>query len=765
MAIIDTALGKESRDRYLTYALSVVSGRALPDVRDGLKPVQRRILYAMLQNLNLTPTHSHRKSAAVVGEVLARFHPHGDIACYEAMVRMAQDFSLRYPLVDGQGNFGSLDGDGAAAYRYTEVRLRELAIDVIGEINEETVDFRPNFDATVDEPVVLPSRVPNMLINGASGIAVGMATSIPPHNIKDVIKALLELSAEPEITSARLATTIKGPDFPTGCLILNTRKEIGDMYKSGKGTIRMRGEWEEQDLPRGKKAIIISSIPYAVNKAQLVERIADLIIQKKVPQLVDVRDESTDDVRIVVELAPGADSEVAMAYVFKNTPLESNFTVNMTALVPNANGTLRPELLALKECLQHFLDFRQDVVRKRLVFEKKELEKRIHILEGLVKIFDALDEAIKIVRKSTGRADAAEKLAARFTLTEIQALAVVDMRIYQLSRTNIDEIRAELKEKLDRVSEIEKILGSKKRIADVVRKELEALGERYGDKRRSKLVQENIEIEFRAEDYVVQEDVYAIVTKDGWIKRIRQNNELSTTRLREGDSVLRAHPLNTVDAVAFFTNHGSLYTVKVTDFPSSSGYGTPIQKLLKFKDDETIVESFGVRAQEGAQGELIPGGAASGSSTQDYRYFLKDGDALVLVSKKGVGFALKILEIGQIKRSGKRAIKLREGDSLASVSHRDKLLALITTNGYGLKIPSSEIPERESAAVGVSLIGVRSDDALIAAIALAGKAKLAVHLEDGRVKEIGDDDVVSGHRALKGNKIGVRGAVLAVNRV
>jgi len=755
MPVVDASLSKESRDRYLTYALSVVSGRALPDVRDGLKPVQRRILYAMLQNLNLRPSHGYRKSAAVVGEVLARFHPHGDSACYEAMVRMAQQFSLRYPLVDGQGNFGSLDGDSAAAYRYTEARLNSIALEVIGEINEETVAFRDNFDATLPEPVVLPSRIPNLLVNGASGIAVGMATSIPPHNLKDTIKALIELSNDPEITAARLATTIKGPDFPTGCVILNTKKEISDMYKTGKGTIRMRGEWKTEDQARGKVAIIVSSIPYTVNKSHLVEKIANLIIEKKVPQLTDVRDESTEDVRIVIEVSSGADPEIAMAYLFKNTPLESNFIVNMTALVPTAGGNIRPELLSLKQCLQHFLDFREEVVKKKLEFEKRTLLERIHILEGLVKIFDKLDEAIKIIRKSDGRADAAEQLMARFKLTEIQSHAVVDMRMYQLSKTNIEEIRKELKEKSDRVSEIEKILSNRKKIKELVRNELEAIAEKYGDKRLSKLDQENIDLDFRAEDYVVQEDVYAIVTADGWIKRIRQNNEIATTRTREGDSILRAHPLTTLDSVAFFTTHGSLYILKVSDFPSSSGYGDPIQKILKFKDGEKIVESYGITASAPAQGSIL----------EAYRYLLKDGDTLVLISRNGVGFALKLAEINAVKRNGKRVMKLREGDELAVVTHYAKNLAMFTRQASGLIIETKEIPERDGAVVGVSLMGVRDDDALVAGICFNSSAKFAVKLSAGKTKEIESGEMLSGRRALKGNKVVSRSEILAVERL
>ncbi|MCO6432110.1 MAG: DNA topoisomerase 4 subunit A [Deltaproteobacteria bacterium] len=754
MSVTDSSLIKESRDRYLTYALSVVSGRALPDVRDGLKPVQRRILYAMLQNLNLKPSGSHRKSAAVVGEVLARFHPHGDVACYDAMVRMAQDFSLRYPLVDGQGNFGSLDGDEAAAYRYTEAKLTPLALEVIGEIDEATVAFRDNFDSTISEPVVLPSRVPNLLVNGGSGIAVGMATSIPPHNLKDVVKALLELSEDPEITNGRLSTVLKGPDFPTGCLILNTRKEISEIYRTGRGVIRMRGEWSTEAGPRGKSYAIISSIPYTVNKAQLVEKIADLIIAKKIPQLSDIRDESTTDVRIVMELSSGADPEVAMAYLFKNTPLETNFAVNLTALVPTTTGSCRPELLSLKQCLQHFLDFREEVTKKRLIFEREQLLKRIHILEGLAKIYDRLDEVIKIVRKSDGRQDAALKLKSRFKLSDDQSYAVVDMRIYQLSKTNIEEVRKELKDKKSRVSEIDKLLASKKKISELVRKDLQELSDKFGDKRRSKLEQDNIEIDFRAEDYVVQEDVYAIVTADGWIKRIRQNNEVSSTRLREGDRILRAHPLSTLDSVVFITNHGSLFSLKASEFPSSSGYGVPIQKVLKFRDDETMVESFGVRASAGSQGTML----------EAYPHYLQDGDTLVLVTANGVGFALKLSEIINLKRTGKRIMKVREGDQLAAVCRLQDKIAMFTRHGSGLLIKSKEIPVRDSAAVGVSLMGVRDDDRLVSAVSFDSSCKMLMELSTGREKELISSDVVFGHRALKGNKVVQRAEIISVKR-
>ncbi len=757
MTVRDVSLRQESRDRYLTYALSVVTGRALPDVRDGLKPVQRRILYAMFQNLNLKPASNHRKSAAVVGEVLARFHPHGDTACYEAMVRMAQDFSLRYPLVDGQGNFGSLDGDGAAAYRYTEAKLLPIALEVVGEINEETVDYIDNFDATTQEPEVLPSRLPNLLMNGATGIAVGMATNIPPHNLRELVAAIEALSEDPELSASKLSSLVKGPDFPTGCEIVSSKKEITDIYKSGKGAICMRGSWKVEESARGKRFIVIQSIPYGVNKSQLVEKIADAIIKKKVPQLLDIRDESTAEVRIVLELASGASEEAAIAFLFKNTPLQSNFNVNLTALVPVAQHACRPELLSMKECLQYFLDFRMEVVERRLRFEKKKLLERIHILEGFVKIFDALDEAIKIVRKSSGRQDAAEKLRKRFKLSEIQSFAIVDMRIYQLSKTNIEEIRQELDEKRARVKAIDALLKSKKKITKVVIDELKELAQEFGDSRKSKIVKDDIDFDFNEADYVVREDVYAILTRDGWIKRIRQSNELSSTRVREGDSIAQAHPLSTLDSVCFFTNLGYLYLVDVKDFPASSGYGTPVQKVLKFRDGERIVGSFAVVWEKDEQGE-----AQQSLLEEGYPLLLAEGDRLLLCSSRGMGYALEIEGLDGIKRNGKRIMKLRKGDALVDVVHLKKRAAFFTAQGSALSIASKEIPERSTPAIGVALMGVRKDDEIVGIWSFNTKGSVKLELSNGKEKELKSSDVTSGKRALKGKKVVSRAEIVRV---
>ena len=754
MAEIETSLQHESRDRYLTYALSVVTGRALPDVRDGLKPVQRRILYAMANNLKLNPEGSHRKSAAVVGEVLARYHPHGDTACYDALVRMAQDFSLRYPLIDGQGNFGSLDGDSAAAYRYTESKLLPIALEAIGEISEETVDFRENFDSTVLEPEVLPSRIPQLLMNGASGIAVGMATSIPPHNLSELVKGLKALLKDPELSTAKLSGFIKGPDFPTGCLILNSKKEIDDIYRTGRGSIRMRGEWKSESLSRGKEAVIITSIPYALNKAQLVEKIADLIISKKVPQIIDVRDESTEDVRIVLELAAGADPQLAIAYLYKHTPLESNFPVNFTALTPTGSGASRPELLSLKKCLQFFLDFREEVVEKRLRYERKNLAHRVHILEGLVAIYDALDEALKIIRSSEGRSDAAAKLRKRFKLSEIQSFAVVDMRVYQLSKTSIEDIRSELAAKTARIKEIDAILKSRGKILALVEKDLDSVEKSFGDKRRSKIVKEYEEIELSASDFIVEEEVYAIVTWDGWIKRVRQTNDISTTRLREGDEILRAHPLSTVDSVVFVTNLGYLYSLSVDQFPSSSGYGSPIQKFLKFRDGEKIVESFALYAKESSQGAL----SIDVDSTQ-----IKEGTTLALVSAHGLGFALTVEELSGIKKNGKRVMKLRDGDELRGVLPISPEIALFTESGYGLVVKKKDLPVRTQPALGVILIGVKEGDQVVGAISKVKKVRITP--EQGKDREVTFASLPKGRRGTRGKKVVARGGIVSVEEM
>src|SRR5438093_6398548 len=503
-------LHEAAQARYLNYALSVITSRALPDVRDGLKPVQRRILYTMWQQ-NLTADAKHRKCAKVVGDVMGSYHPHGDTALYETLVRMAQPFSLRYPVVDGSGNFGSLDGDSAAAMRYTECRLARISDELLTEIDQTTVHFRPNYDGTKTEPVVLPSRMPNLLINGATGIAVGMATNVPPHNLTEVCTALVKLLDNPDLSSVQLCRYVKGPDFPTGGQILNSPEELKQIYKTGSGAIRLRATWEEGPTTRGGRTIYITSIPYSVNKAALVERIADVALSRKLPLLLDVKDVSTDDVRIALEIKKDADPQLVMAYLFKHTPLQTNFVVNLTCLIPTENAEVgRPERLDLKSILWHFLHFRLDVVTKRLEHELASLKKRIHILEGFETVFDALDEIIKIIRKSEGKADSAEKIMKRFSLDAEQTDAILELKLYRLARLEILVIQNELAEKRKRSRQISALLKDEDSRWKLVRGEIEAIQKQYGDpktdRRRTSIASDTAEPEYTADDFIVEED-------------------------------------------------------------------------------------------------------------------------------------------------------------------------------------------------------------------------------------------------------------------
>jgi DNA gyrase subunit A len=559
------ALHEAAQTRYLNYALSVITSRALPDVRDGLKPVQRRILYTMWQQ-NLTADAKHRKCAKVVGDVMGNYHPHGDSALYETLVRMAQPFSLRYPLIDGSGNFGSLDGDSAAAMRYTECRLARISDEQLTEIDQTTVPFRPNYDGTRTEPVVLPARIPNLLINGATGIAVGMATNIPPHNLNEICTALIKLLGDADL------------------------KEI---YKTGSGAIRLRATWEEGPVTRSGKTIFITSVPYTVNKATLVERIADVALSRKLPPLVDVKDLSTDDVRIALELKKDADEKMVMAFLFKHTPLQTSFIVNLTCLIPTENPEVgRPERLDLHSMLWHFLHFRLDVVTKRLEHELASIKKRVHILEGFEKVFDALDEILKIVRKSEGKADAAQQIIKRFSLDAEQTDAILELKIYRLARLEILLIRKELEDRRRRIRQINTLLKDEDSRWDIVRVEIEEVQKKYGDARRTSIASDEGEAEYTAEDFIVEEDNVVLVSRDGWVKRQKEVKDVAATRVREGDAVMAVLPGSTRASVVFFSNFGVAYTSRVTDIPASTGYGEPIQRFFKLKDGERIVAAM-----------------------------------------------------------------------------------------------------------------------------------------------------------------------------
>jgi DNA gyrase subunit A len=599
------ALHEAAQARYLNYALSVITSRALPDVRDGLKPVQRRILFTMWQQ-NLTADAKHRKCAKVVGDVMGNYHPHGDAALYETLVRMAQPFSLRYPLVDGSGNFGSLDGDPAAAMRYTECRLARLSDEMLREIDQTTVAFRPNYDGTRTEPVVLPARIPNLLVNGATGIAVGMATNIPPHNLTEVCTALTKLLDNPDLTAVQLCRYVKAPDFPTGGQILNSPEELKQIYKTGSGAIRLRGTWEEGPVTRGGKTIYITSIPYTINKATLVEQIGAVAAGRKLPPLLDVRDVSTDDVRIALELKKDADEKMVMAYLFKHTPLQTSFVVNLTCLEPTeANVEVgRPKRMDLHEMLWHFLHFRLDVVTRRLEHELAALKKRVHILEGFEKVFDALDEILKIVRKSEGKADAAAQIIKGFGLDAEQTDAILELKIYRLARLEILIIRKELEEKRRRTRQITTLLKDEASRWDIVKVEIEEIQKKYGDPRRSTISADEGEAEYTAEDFIVEEDNVVIVSRDGWVKRQKEVKDVSSTRLREGDAVLAVLPGSTRASVVFFSNFGVAYTARITDIPASTGYGEPIQRFFKLKDGERIVAALSLDPR--VAGEIAP---------------------------------------------------------------------------------------------------------------------------------------------------------------
>ena len=692
------SLADEAQRRYLNYAVSVITARALPDVRDGLKPVQRRILYAMYSNLHLYPDAKFRKCATIVGEVLGKYHPHGDASSYEAMVRMAQWFSLRYLLVEGHGNFGSLDGDSPAAYRYTEARLAPLAVELLEEIKQGTVDFRPNYDGTTEEPIVLPAKVPQLLINGCTGIAVGMATNIPPHNLEEVCQAAIALIDDKELQTKDLLKYIKGPDFPTGGQITNSKKELREIYESGQGGIRLRGEWETES-PKGKEKggdrIVITSIAFGVSKSTLVERIAEVIINKKLPMLVDVRDESTDDVRIVLELKSGADPALVMSYLYKHTPLEQSFHVNLTCLVPTENkeiaGPLRLDLAAM---LREFLEFRQEVVTRRFQFELAELERRIHILEGFATIFDVLDEAIKIIRHSDGKADAAAKLMKRFDLDDVQTDAILELKLYKLAKLEILAIREELKDKRARAKEIRAILGDKRKLWKVIRTELSEVAEKYKDKRRTKVGGAGGEdVEFDAEAFIVDEDVTVILSRDGWLKRVREIKDISATRLREGDAVLAALRGSTKEAIAIFSNQGSCYVTRVNDVPASTGYGEPVQKLFNFRDGERAVAAMLLDSVSAP-----PGAVALG------------------ITRQGYGMRFNLDPHRELStRAGRRFAKAAEGDEIVSVAiaRPDDVVAVVTAEARSLICKVDEIPELANPGRGVIVIKTDEDDGVV----------------------------------------------------
>jgi len=704
-------ISEETRRRYLNYAMSVITSRALPDVRDGLKPVQRRILYVMYDRMRLLADAKTSKCAKISGNTTGSFHPHGEMAVYEALVRMAQDFSLRYPLVVGQGNFGSVMGLRAAAARYTEARLSRLAENLMAELRFDTVDMRATYDAADEEPVVLPARYPALLVNGSSGIAVGMATNMPPHNLGEVMKAAIHLISNPDASVAQLMKYIKAPDFPLGGRLVSDRSELRRMYETGRGAVKMRGEWKHD--VEGKKEVagrlIIYSIPYGVTTGPLMTEFGELIAARKLPQLEAVNDETNEEngLRIVLELKAGANPEQVMAYLYKHTALEQNFNYNATCLVPSTDGQIVPAVLSLKELLQHFLDFRYITVERRLTYQLEQLRRRIHILEGFAIIFDGLERALKIIRASNGKKDAAEKLMAEFPLDAVQTDAILELQLYRISRLEIGRIREELAEKQAAADAIEATLKSKKKMWKLITDELEETAATFADKRRSGLGSAEEVTEFDPQAFIIRENTNVVVTQEGWIKRVGQLAAVSRTRVREGDAVLAVVPGSTVDNAVFFASDGVAYTLPIDQLPVSSGYGEPLAKRAKLKDGVSLVAALTTDTR------FIPDAGMQGDGT---------GLAMLILTRRGQIMRLPYELFRQAStRAGRKYCRLAKGDEVVAVElvQGAETLFVATKNARVLHFRIEEVPVLGGAGKGVRGIRLDSGDEVLGMVQLS----------------------------------------------
>lgn len=718
--LIQHEIHDEMKNSYIDYAMSVIVGRALPDVRDGMKPVHRRILFGMDQ-LGTTPDKPYKKSARIVGEVMGKYHPHGDFSIYDAMVRMAQDFSMRYPLVDGHGNFGSIDGDSAAAQRYTEARMSPFSMEMLRDIDKDTVDFTPNFDGEEKEPVVLPSRYPNLLVNGSNGIAVGMATNIPPHNLGEVIDATVHMIDEPECTVDDLMNYVKGPDFPTGAQILG-RAGIREAYRTGMGKIRVRAVTEIEESRRGRYQIVVSEIPYGVNKARMIEKMAELVKDKRIEGISDIRDESSrEGMRIVIELKKDVNPQIILNKLYKHTSLQENFGCIMIALVDG-----EPKLLNLRDILEEYLKFQKEVITRRTRFDLKKAEARAHILEGYIIALDNIDEIIRIIRSSYN--DAQQKLMERFGLSEIQAKAILDMRLARLQGLEREKIENEYQEIRERIAYFKKILADEHELMNVIKEELLAVKEKWGDERRTKLVADVGEIE--DEDLVAEENVAITLTHLGYIKRVPMDNYKAQHRggkgitgltTRENDFVKDLIMTSTHDHLMFFTSLGKVYKLKAYQIPEASrtAKGTPVVNFLNISQDERVSSVIPVgQPEEGETSyltQITKLGRIKRTLLSEFRsnrangliaINLKEGDSLVdvkqtggsdeliVVTKFGKSIRFREEDVRAMGRdtSGVRAILLEEGDEVVSMSIVDpeKSLLTVTENGFGKRTPLEE---------------------------------------------------------------------------
>lgn len=728
--VIDVKVEKEMKKSYLEYAMSVIVARALPDVRDGLKPVHRRILYSM-EELGVTNDKPYRKSARVVGDVLGKYHPHSDTAVYDAMVRLAQDFNTRYLLVDGHGNFGSVDGDGAAAMRYTEVRMTKLTHEMIRDIEKETVDFSPNFDESLKEPNVLPSRFPNLLVNGSSGIAVGMATNLPPHNLTEVIDGLDYMIDNPDCSLEDLMQFIKGPDFPTGATIMG-KGGIKDAYSTGRGLITLRAKAEIETTSRGRNRIVVKEIPYQVNKAKLIQKIAELVRNKEIDGITDIRDESDrQGMRIVIELRKDANPKVTLNLLYKRTQMQTTFGVINLALVDG-----EPKTLTLKELMYYYLEHQKEIVTRRTIFDLKKAEARAHIVEGLLKALDYIDEIIKLIRGSKDDAEAREGLMNRFEFTEIQANAILSMQLRRLTGLEKDKLTAEYEDLIKRINRFNEILSSERLLMSIIKEELNEIKEKYGDERRTDIVLNEGEIDVL--NLIADESVVITITERGYIKRVNENTYKAQKRGGKGvkglttnveDVVNDLYTLTTHDEVYFFTNLGKVYSLRAYEIPESgrTAKGTAIVNLLQISGGERITQIIPIKKNEERQ-------------------------FMTFVTKNGIIKKTELSQYENIRQSGLIAINLDEDDDLISVyltNEEDEFIST-TKNGKAIRINGKDVRPTGRSTRGVKLITLEDGDSVVSSQVVGKGAKLLTITEKGYGKMTSEEEYTVQSRGGKG---------------
>lgn len=717
--ITDVKLTSQMRNSFLDYAMSVIVSRALPDVRDGLKPVQRRILYGM-NELGVTPDKPYKKSARIVGDVMGKFHPHGDSSIYEGLVRMAQDFSYRYMLVDGHGNFGSVDGDGAAAMRYTEARMSKIAVEMLRDINKDTVDFQDNYDGTEKEPTVLPARFPNLLVNGASGIAVGMATNIPTHNLGEVISAIHVLMDKPDATTEDLMKVLPGPDFPTGGVVLG-KSGIRKAYETGKGTIIVRAKVDIEETKTGRQQIIVHEIPYMVNKAKLIERIAELAREKEIDGITDVNDETDrEGMRIVIDVRRDASAEVILNNLYKMTMMQTTFNFNMLAIVKGA-----PKILSLKEILTYYLEHQEEVVRRRTEFELKKAESRAHIVEGLRIALDHIDEIIKIIRQSQTSEVAKSELMSKYGLSDRQAQAILDMRLVRLTGLEREKIEAEYKKLMEAIADYKDILAHRERIQQIIYDELKEIQRRFGDARRTELQVGDI-TNLEDEDLIEQQDIVVTLTHNGYIKRLPVDEFKSQNRGGRGVKGMGVHSddfiehlisSSTHDMLLFFTNSGKVFSMKGYEIPE---YGRSAQGI-------PIINLLGIDAKEKINAVINVSNTAEEDADRD----------LFFVTKQGVVKRTAVEEFKNIRSNGLKAINLHDGDELIAVEiiDHDQNMIIGTHEGYAVSFSASAVRSMGRAAAGVRGVRLREGDFVIGAGQLNPDSRVLVISEKGFGKQ------------------------------